>query len=399
MKVLHLVKTAVGATWALRQMSALRARGVEVAVALPSADEGHAPAYVRQGIEVLEADLDVPPQQPWRLAGALRRCRRVVAATAPDLVHSHFVSTTLVARLALGRRHPVPRVFQVPGPLHLEHAAFRTLDLATAGPRDFWVASCRWTLDAYDRLGVAAERVALSYYGTDLGALEVGAPGALRRELGLAAGTPLVGMVAYMYRPKRYLGQRTGLKGHEDLIDAFPAIARAVPGAHLVLVGGEWGGDTSYHDRVAARARAVGGDAVHVLGTRRDVADVYADLDVAVHPSHSENCGGAVESLAAGCPTVATAVGGLPDVVHDGETGWLVPPRDPSRLAEAIVAALCNRAEGRRRALAGRTLVRRLFAIERTADEILALYDRVLSHGPHARPRAMMPSGMSACTT
>ncbi|MBI3769832.1 MAG: glycosyltransferase family 4 protein [Deltaproteobacteria bacterium] len=121
------------------------------------------------------------------------------------------------------------------------------------------------------------------------------------------------------------------------------------------------------------------GDAITVLGTRGDVAAIYADLDVAVHPSLSENCGGAVESLAAGCPTVATAVGGLPDLVRDGETGWLVPARDPAGLAGAVIAALGDRAEARRRALAGRAHVRSLFAIERTAAEIAALYARVLA--------------------
>jgi glycosyltransferase involved in cell wall biosynthesis len=379
MKVLHLVKTVDGATWALRQMTALRARGIDVIVALPSATAGLAPGYAERGITVVAADLDVPARRPWRLAGAIGRCRRLVATTEPDLIHSHFVATTLVARLALGRAHPIPRVFQVPGPLHLEHATFRSLDLATAGPRDLWVGSCRWTVDEYRRRGIDPARLALSYYGTDLGAFEAAAPGALRRELGIAAGTPLVGMVAYMYPPKRFLGQQRGLKGHEDLIDAFRTIARALPGVRLVLAGDQWGGGRRYAARIAARARAAGGDSIHVLGTRRDVAAIYADLDVAVHPSLSENCGGAVESLAAGCPTVATAVGGLPDVVRDGETGWLVPPCDPPRLATAVIAALGDRVEARRRALAGRAHVRSLFAIDNTAAEIAALYERVLS--------------------
>ena len=77
----------------------------------------------------------------------------------PDLIHSHFVSTTLVARLALGRDHATPRLFQVAGPLHLEHPTFRALDLATAGPRDGWIATCRWTADAYRRLGIPPSRV------------------------------------------------------------------------------------------------------------------------------------------------------------------------------------------------------------------------------------------------
>ena len=59
----------------------------------------------------------------------------------PDLIHSHFVTTTLMLRLALGRRHKIPRIFQVPGPLHLEHWHTRTLEIASAGKKDFWIGS------------------------------------------------------------------------------------------------------------------------------------------------------------------------------------------------------------------------------------------------------------------
>jgi glycosyltransferase involved in cell wall biosynthesis len=97
-----------------------------------------------------------------------------------------------------------------------------------------------------------------------------------------------------------------------------------------------------------------------------------------VHPSLSENCGGAVESLAAACPTVATQVGGLPDVVIDGETGWLVPPAAPDRLADAIEQALGDRDEARRRARAGQALVRQLFTIERTAVDVELIYRAIL---------------------
>src|SRR6185295_6374936 len=165
-RVLHLVKTTRGATWALRQIAALRALGVDVIVALPSRTDGLAPEYARAGATVVEADLDFVPGP--RLAGSLQRCRALVERVQPDLIHSHFVGTTLVVRLALGRAHPVPRVFQVPGPLHLEHAITRRLELATAGPRDHWIGTCRWTEQAYLRLGVPRERVFLSYYGTAL---------------------------------------------------------------------------------------------------------------------------------------------------------------------------------------------------------------------------------------
>jgi glycosyltransferase involved in cell wall biosynthesis len=295
----------------------------------------------------------------------------------PDVIHSHFVSTTLVARLALGRTHTVPRIFQVPGPLHLEHGPSRRLDLATAGAGDHWIGTCRWTEAEYLRRGVPRARVFHSHYGIEPARWRLPRSGGFRRERGIAATAPLAGMVAYMYRPRWALGHRRGVKGHEDFLDACARVARACGGARAVVVGGPWAGAVRYERRLWARARAVCGPAIDFAGVRADVPAVYADLDVAVHPSLSENCGGAVESLAAACPTVATAVGGLPDVVVDGETGWLVPPRDPERLAAAILEAFADPVEARRRARAGQELVARLFSVERTAAEVAAIYEKV----------------------
>ncbi len=113
------------------------------------------------------------------------------------------------------------------------------------------------------------------------------------------------------------------------------------------------------------------------LGPRDDVPSIYADLDLAVHPSLSENVGGAVESLLAACPTVASNVGGLPDLVQDGVTGWLVPPRRPDLLAESMLDALAHPEEARRRADRGRELARVMFDVNRTGREIAAIYGRL----------------------
>ena len=220
MRVLHLLKTAVGATWALRQVIELVAHGVDVDVALPPGPLVE--RYRAAGATVHLADLGLAPRHPGRSVEAIRALRRLVAEVRPDLIHSHFVNTTLTMRLALGRDHPIPRAFQVPGPLHLERTAFRAAELATAGTADYWIGSCAWTCARYRQSGVSAERVFLSIYGVDLREVRAGRPAAVvRAELGLAPAAKVVGLVAYMYAPKRYLGQRTGIKGHEDLIDAI----------------------------------------------------------------------------------------------------------------------------------------------------------------------------------
>ena len=350
MKILHLVKTNTGARWALQQITVLQQLGVDVVVALPSATAGLAPEYRKAGATVVGADLDFTASDPRQLGRALRVCRALVDGVQPDLIHSHFVSTTLVARLALGRAHPTPRVFQVAGPLHLEHRLFAALDRLSAGPADFWIGSCRWTCARYRQLGVPAPRVFLSYYGTRPKHLQGAPRGTLRREFGLDRRAALVGVVAHIYAPKRYLGQQRGLKGHEDFLDAIHRAAPEHPALHGMVVGGPWGDAAAYATRLRARAEGL---PVTFTGARSDIAAVYADLQVAVHPSLSENCGGAVESLAAGVPTIATNVGGLPDVVIDGDTGWLVPPHAPAHLAAVLLDVLRHPLEARRRARRG----------------------------------------------
>lgn len=372
MRALHLLKTAVGAAWALRQMRQLVELGVEVHVALP--DGPLIPQYRAAGIAVHLDQFDLPLRRPQSWPGVFARLRALADSVQPDVIHSHFVGTTLTMRLALGRSHPVPRLFQVPGPLHLEHPFFRRAEIASAGPPDSWVGSCRWTCDRYLRSGIAPGRVFLSYYGLDTDSFVPAASGALRAELGLTPEQRIVGMVAYMYAPKRYLGQSRGLKGHEDLIDALALVRQQRPEVIGVFVGGAWNNATAYEQRVRAYAQERLGGAAVFLGTRHDVAALYADFDVVAHPSHSENVGGAAESLLLAVPTVSTNVGGFPDVVIPGETGWLVPPRSPSHLAAAISAALSDPAHARELAARGQRHVRHLFDVQRTAREIHDIY-------------------------
>lgn len=381
MKVLHIVKTVVGATWVLEQVRVLTRLGIEVAVALPSADQGLAPEYRRAGAEVVGVNLDFPARQPWRIPAVLRACRRLVAKVQPDVIHTHHVGTTLVVRMALGRQSKVPRIFQVPGPLHLESPFFANLDLRLAGPSDCWIATCEWTRKKYLASGVSPSRVFLSYAGINVRRFTPHTNGALRAEMGLAPDVPLVGMVAYMYAPKWFLGQRRGLKGHEDFFAALNLARNERPEIRGVVIGGAWGGAAWYEDRLRYRGHALCDGSLAFVGHRADIAALYPDLDLAVVPSHSENCGGAVEPLLSGVPVVATNVGGLPDIIRDGETGWLVPPKNPRALAAAILGVLGNRTEAHRRALEGQKLARHLFDVDRTAREVLGAYQQILESG------------------
>jgi glycosyltransferase involved in cell wall biosynthesis len=378
MKVLHIVKTAVGANWAYEQVRVLCSLGIEVVVALPTDTEGLAPKYRQAGATVVRVNLDFPAKNPWRIPATLRACRQLVADVRPDLIHTHHVGPTFITRLALGKKSKILRIFQVAGPLHLEHRFFAWLDLALAGPRDSWLATCKWTRQKYQDLGVDRARVFLSYAGTDTKRFANTRTGLLRNELGISADTPLVGMIAYMYAPKWFLGQRQGLKGHEDFISALSLARRTNPDIRGVIIGGPWGRAASYEKHLRALSANRCGTTLTLLGTRQDIPAIYPDLDLAVVPSHSENCGGALEALLSGVPVVATNVGGLPDLIQENKTGWLVPPGNPKALTHAILNALQNKDEAHLHATQGQKLARTLFDIETTAREIAAIYEKVL---------------------
>lgn len=380
LKVLHLVKTSVGAKWALLQMRELVKLGVEVHVALPPGGALLA-EYKAAGITVHPVQLDFPIQRPLNCLAVFAELRNLVSSVAPHIIHSHFVGTTLTMRLALGKTHPVPRIFQVPGPLHLEHPFFRETELLTAGSSDYWIGSCQWTCERYHKSGISQERLFLSYYGTDLDKFASPKKGKLKKELGIDENIKLVGMVAFMYAPKKFLGQTRGLKGHEDLLDAIEICLKAEQNIIGIFIGGAWNHANAYENQVRAYGKKQCGNHAIFLGTRKDVVELYPDIDVAVHPSHSENVGGAVESLLFNVPTIATNVGGFPDLVRHNETGWLVPARNPVQLAETILEALRAPVCSQEMAIRGQNLARHLFDIRKSAEQVLEIYNTVLSKG------------------
>ena len=376
MRVLQLMKTSEVGIWALTQMRELVRMGVEVHAAMPPGG-ALIPAYQEAGVILHPVSVDFPTRRPWELGQALARMRAVAKEVQPDIIHSHYVGTTLTMRLALGSTHPVPRVYQVAGPLHLEHPLFRETEVATAGQADFWIGACHLTCNLYRKARVPEERIFLCYHCRDVGQWVRGPRGKLRQELGLPEDAKVVGMVAYIYAPKRHLGQRRGLKGHEDLIDAMALCLKSRPDLYCVVAGGAWGNAAAYERQVQAYAKKRCGDRVIFLGTRRDVKEIYPDFDLVAHPSHSENLGGAVESLLLGVPTVATNVGGFPDIIVPGETGWLVPPKQPARLAEAILDVLSDPARAAEVAVRGEQRARRQCDTVGNAHIVLDIYGKV----------------------
>jgi glycosyltransferase involved in cell wall biosynthesis len=149
----------------------------------------------------------------------------------------------------------------------------------------------------------------------------------LRSELGILSGQPLIGIV----------GRLVPIKNHRLFLEAARSMVDSGNPAHFALVG-----DGELHDSLQMLAGEMGiASRVHFLGWKQDMGPVYAALDLLALTSDNEGTPVAViEAMAAGVPVVATAVGGVPDVVRDGATGWLVPPGDAPALRRAWLDAL-----------------------------------------------------------
>ena len=392
MKVLHLCKSSRGARWASAQAQVLTRRGIEVHVALPDLEGPVTREWIANGAQVHRIDYMLSPLLPVATISSLDQLRRLVGFIEPDLIHSHHVKAAIMARLALRGRYPVPRVFQVPGPLHMEKFAFRILELSTATAGDYWIATSRATLSHYLRAGITRERVFLSYAGTENKRFTEQRTGQLRRRLGLADSEFLVGNISYIYGPKWYFMQRVGLKCHEDLIEGISLAAEKDRSIRGVLIGGPWGTDSTYFEKLRRYARKRSGRAVIMPGAfnQEEVASAIWDFDCAAHVPMSENCGGAVEPLLCGIPTITSRIGGLVEMVMDGSTGVTVPVRDPSALSEAILYVRHHYRTMCEQAHIGRMLVQTMFDVNRTALEVEEIYRYVLGQ------RASVPEEFNA---
>jgi glycosyltransferase involved in cell wall biosynthesis len=159
-------------------------------------------------------------------------------------------------------------------------------------------------------------------------------------------------------------------KGHKELFTAMARIRERHP-VHALIVGG---GRRAAEMQQLAESLGLA-DAVHFLGPRRDVPDLLNAMDVFVLPSYSEGVSLALlEAMAAGLPVIATAVGGLPEVVTDGDNGLLIPPRDPDALAGALERLLADPAWARQLGAKARAHVREHFSLDRLGREINEIY-------------------------
>lgn len=275
-------------------------------------------------------------------ARALADLVQIMRRFRPDIVHTHLAKAGMLGRLAA-------RMVGVPIILHTFHGnvlrgyfgttrsrVFLTIERLMARLSTRVIAISPQQRSEIADLGIAGlEKIVEIPLGLDLAPFLQGSPGSLRAELGIPPQCPIVGTVARL----------VPIKGIDVFLSAAAAVARRRPDVRFVVVG-----DGELRANLERLAAGLGiADRVRFTGWRADLPGIYADLDVFVLCSHNEGTPvSIIEAMASGRAVVATAVGGVIDLLRDGG-GILAPDGGSDDIANAIIVLLGD-AE-RRRAL------------------------------------------------
>jgi glycosyltransferase involved in cell wall biosynthesis len=301
--------------------------------------------------------------------GAAWRLSRVLKELRPDIVHAHDPHGVAMAAIALSMSTQLAKPPLVASRRVDFHLRGNSLSRWKYRQVDCFVCAS----DAIRRMlvadGVPEARAVTVHEGIDLGHVDAAPAANLHAELWLPHQAPLVGNVAALVPHK----------GQRHLVEAAVAVLPQVPDARFVIAGeGEL---RPVLERQIKDHRLE----KHVLlaGFRPDVLSLHKAFDIFVMSSVTEGLGTSLlDAMACGKPVVATGVGGIPEVVVDRETGFLVPPRDHEAMADAIVKLLKDDPLRKRMGEAGRARATARFSAERMVQDTLRLYHRVAMH-PH----------------
>jgi L-malate glycosyltransferase len=348
-----------GQNQVLLTVNGLRAMGHRAA--LVAHPDGELRRRAAEGMELLplaprtEVDLSAA----WRFSRLVRRLE-------PDIVHAHDPHAVAMAALALSmgssnnRRVP-PLVASRRVDFHLKGNSFSRWKHRQV---DCFIAAS----DAIRRMlvadGVPADHTVTVHEGIDLDHVVAAPPVNVHEAFWLPHDSPVVGNVAALVPHK----------GQRHLIDAAALVVRELPDARFVIMGE---GELREHlDRLVREHHLE--KHVRLPGFRTDVLGCLKSFDLFVMSSVSEGLGTSLlDAMACSKAVVATRVGGIPEVVHEGVTGLLVEPRDHRQLANAILQLLRNHEQREHYGTAGFERVRERFTVERMLAETVAVYVRV----------------------
>ena len=359
----------------------LRERGYDTTLVAGSLARGEdSMAFVADARDVQIVRIDELGREisPLRDLVATVRLARLIRRERPDILHTHTAKAGTVGRVAAllaGRRRPRIVVHTFHG--HVLRGYFGPVRSWFFLLLERWLASRTTALIAVSpqvrddlvALGVAPpERFVVIRLGIELGervAPEQNGRAESRRYLGIEPDRFAVG----------WIGRMTAVKRTDDVLVAFKRLRDEGVDAVLCMVG-----DGPDRQDLERRAHELGivRDTLF-LGYQEDVAPFYAAFDALVLPSSNEGTPvSAIEALAAGRPVVATRVGGVPDVVQEGDDGFLVEPGATDDLADRL-AQLARDPELRERmGRAGRERVLPRYAVERLVDDVDRLYRSLL---------------------
>jgi glycosyltransferase involved in cell wall biosynthesis len=328
--------------------SGLKAQGQSVAY-LTFSGRGAGPALRELGEQVFEA----PVRAKIDPFGILKMAK-IMRSQSFDIVHTHLSTSSTNGALA-ARLAKIPSVATV-------HGMSGRLSFVFANQL---IAVSEEVKQHLIRQGTAAKKVTVVHNGINFPEVDPEALKAIRAEWHLEGAFPVIGTVARV----------TPLKGIEFAIEAMVRIRERFPTAvYLVL------GDGDGLEACKRLAQSLGlGDAVRFLGYRSPVEPYVAAMDLLAFPSLKEAMGIAlVEAAGQGVPAVASAVGGIPEVVTP-EVGLLVPPRDSHALAEGLLALASDDRLRQRMSEAARSRARSLFSQEAMVSSTLQVYAVLIS--------------------
>jgi len=375
MKVLHFRSTSTLAgpeRYILELVRPLREEGFEMQLVAYYRRKDASPFVHPMLDEASKRALEIEQWEDmaWLSPSVIRRLARKLKMGGFSLLHTHDYKTNVLGGIAarLAGVNPIAT-------LHLHDLStrrlrlYRILDLVVlrSFPRVIAVAEAlRRELIA---AGLPPSKVVTIHNGIEGQGFAAGAftrAERLRQQLGIGTDQPVISTI----------GRLSPQKGQRDFLESAARVLKAVPNAMFLVLGD---GPAKEELRDLCRSLNIQ-DAVSFLGHQRDVAAFMAMSDAIVLASVREGLPYVLlEALTLARPVVATQVGGVPELVQDGETGLLVPPHRPDRLAEAILYLLRNPAEATRLGQKGQERVLREFTAEAMARKTAKVYQEVLS--------------------
>lgn len=329
---------------------------------------------------VMKYDMTVRPIKnfvsevaPVKDLHALWQVYRLLQRTKYDLIHTHNSKGGFIGRLAAYLVGNPPVIHEVHGYAFHENepwirrSIFFALEVLARHWSKMVICISQPLVDIWVKRKLAPpERIRKIYSGIEIAEFQkTHARDKIRRELGLRPDQIAVGQVSKLWEGK----------GHEDIIDACPIIFEEVPDLKIFFVGD--GPIRKKLEEIVYKNGLQG--RIVFLGHCDNIAEVTSALDIAVLASHFEGMGRVLlEAMAAGLPIVATRVGGIPDLVVDQETGFLVEPHNPEQLAQSILRLASDLELRKRMGNSGRQRVDSRFSATTMLKQIDSVYQEVL---------------------